>query len=56
MATLEFFGRVTATSGMLLFIAAVAGSLSYAMAIQMIPQTMASFLDSVGHAHGGGLF
>jgi TRAP-type C4-dicarboxylate transport system permease large subunit len=41
---------------MLLFIVAAAGSLSYSLTIQMIPQQIAQFLVSVGSGHGGWLF
>ncbi|HXP96031.1 MAG TPA: TRAP transporter large permease subunit [Telmatospirillum sp.] len=55
-ATIRLFVDVTATSGMLLFIVAAAGSLSYSLTIQMIPQQIAQFLVSVGSGHGGWLF
>lgn len=55
-ATVRLFVDVTATSGMLLFIVAAAGSLSYSLTIQMIPQQIAQFLVSVGTSHGGWLF
>lgn len=55
-ATIDLFVRVAANAGMLLFIVAAAGSLSYALTIQMIPQTMASFLVSVGQTEGSVLF
>ena len=55
-ATLDLFVRVAANSGMLLFIVAAAGSLSYALTIQMIPQTMAAGLVSLAQHYGGGLF
>ncbi len=55
-ATVSLFVDVTATSGMLLFIVAAAGSLSYALTIQMIPQQIAQLLVSVGSAHGRWLF
>ncbi len=55
-ATIRLFVDVTATSGMLLFIVAAAGSLSYSLTIQMIPQQIAEFLVSVGSGHGGWLF
>lgn len=55
-ATIDLFVRVAANSGMLLFIVAAAGSLSYALTIQMIPQTMAETLVSLARHYGGGLF
>lgn len=51
-ATIRLFVDVTATSGMLLFIVAAAGSLSYSLTIQMIPQQIAQLLVSVGAGHG----
>ncbi|MTJ79670.1 MAG: TRAP transporter large permease subunit [Telmatospirillum sp.] len=55
-ATVRLFVDVAATSGMLLFIVAAAGSLSYALTLQMIPQHIAGFLVAVGLEHGSWLF
>lgn len=55
-ATVKLFVDVAAMSGMLLFIVAAAGSLSYALTMQMIPQEIAALLVSVGRDHGAWLF
>jgi tripartite ATP-independent transporter DctM subunit len=55
-ATVKLFVDVAATSGMLLFIVAAAGSLSYALTMQMIPQQIAEFLVDIGTSHGPWLF
>ncbi|MGC3964687.1 MAG: TRAP transporter large permease subunit [Rhodocyclaceae bacterium] len=55
-ATIKLFVDVAAKSGMLLFIVAAAGSLSYALTIEMIPQQIAHLLGSIGSSHGSWLF